>query len=103
MATSHSETDDTTVSTEAGQLTVPARASPEEAAAIAAAVGAHIQDQRRAAALAAQSGDDEETWDGERFAFAGRLEGLTGCGARVPREAPTDKWTATGRRDRFNR
>jgi hypothetical protein len=104
MATSHSDMDDTlAVSTDGGQLTVPATASPEQVAAIAAAVGAHIQDQQAAATLGAQSEKDEESWDGDRFTFAGRLEGLTGCGARVPRNAPTDKWTATGRRDRFDR
>lgn len=95
-------TDDTrSVSTDAGRLNVPERASPAEVAAIAAAIGAHLRDQRLAARVTAQ--DDEETWDGDRFAFAGRLEGLTGETSRVPRDAPTDKWTATGRRDRYDR
>lgn len=103
MATSRSETDETVdVRTEAGRLSVPSGATPAQVAAIAAAVGAHVEDQRVAAALVAQS-DDEQTWDGERFAFAGRLAGLTGCGARVPREAPTDRWAAAGRRDRYDR
>ncbi|MFC7125869.1 acc operon protein [Halovenus rubra] len=92
-----------TLSTDSGALTVPENASPEQVAAIVAAVGAHIRDQRAAAALAADSGSDEETWDGNRFSFAGRLEGLNGSGNRVPRTAPTDGWTAAGRRDRFNR
>lgn len=96
-------TDDThSVTTEAGRLNVPERASPAEVAAIAAAIGAHVRDQRVAAAVPAQD-DEEETWDGERFAFAGRLEGLTGKASRVPRGAPTEKWTATGRRDRYDR
>jgi len=95
-------TDDTdTLSTDFGQLRVPERASPAEVAAIAAAIGAHVRDQRLAAATATD--DEEQTWDGERFAFAGRLEGLTGAAIRVPRTAPTDKWTATGRRDRYDR
>lgn len=92
---------DETVETAAGRLTLPASATPEQAAAIAAAVGAHTHDQRVAAALAAE--DDTDTWDGERFAFAGRLEGLTGCSYRVPKNAPNDRWTATGRRDRYDR
>ncbi len=94
--------DDTTVSTDARRLNVPESATSEQVAAIAAAVGAHIRDQHAAAALAANA-EDGETWDGERFAFAGRVEGLTGRGVRVPRNAPTDRWTAAGRRDRFNR
>ncbi|MFC7059705.1 acc operon protein [Halovenus salina] len=99
METSRSE-EDRTVSTPAGDLSVPENASPAQAAAIAAAVGAHLRDQRVAAAAAADT-DDEESWDGERFAFAGRLEATTGRGDRVPRDAPTDRWTAAGRRDRF--
>jgi hypothetical protein len=101
MATSRSE-EDPTVSTPAGRLSIPASASPAQVAAIAAAVGAHIRDQRVATAAAADT-DDEETWDGKRFAFAGRLEATTDCSGRVPRAAPTDRWTAAGRRDRFNR
>lgn len=96
-------TDETrSISTAMGDLDVPESATPAEVAAITAAIGAHLRDQQVAATLAAQD-DDEETWDGERFAFAGRLEALTGAASRVPRGAPTDKWTATGRRDRYDR
>ena len=99
MATSHSETaDDAALSlaTDDGTLSVPATATPEEAAAIAAAVGAHIRDQQIAAVAAAAS-DGAEMWDGTRWAFTGRIEGLSGVSRRVPREAPTDEWTAAGR------
>jgi hypothetical protein len=89
--------------TTAIDLHVPERATQEEAAAIAAAIGAHVRDQQLAAVRAASEGDDEASWEGERFAFAGRLEALTAHGSRVPLGAPTDKWTATGRRDRYDR
>ncbi len=85
------------VSTDTGTLTVPADATPEEAAAIAAAIAAHLRD-REAAAVAAAAGD-EKSWDGRRWQFAGRLAGLGHRGQRVPREAPTDEWTAVGRLD----
>lgn len=77
-------------------LTLPDNASEEEAAAIAAAIGAHLRDQE----LAAQD-EDEETWDGKRWSFAGRLRGLQGRASRVPTSAPTDAWSASGRTDRF--
>nr|WP_158058846.1 acc operon protein [Halorussus halophilus] len=78
-------------------LTLPDNASEEEAAAIAAAIGAHLRDQE----LAAQEGEEEETWDGKRWAFAGKLRGLQGRAGRVPTSAPTDAWSASGRTDRF--
>ncbi|WP_244605554.1 acc operon protein [Halorussus marinus] len=81
-----------------GALTVPDDATDEEAAAIAAAIGAHLR-AREAAAAAADA--DEESWEGKRWSFAGRLRSLTGRDGRVPRSAPTDAWTASGRSDRF--
>lgn len=81
----------------ADRLDLPDSATRREAAAIAAAVGAHL----RAEAAAAESGGDEPGWDGRRWAFAGRLRGLQGRGARVPREAPLDGWAAAGRTDRY--
>jgi hypothetical protein len=80
-------------------LDVPADATEAEAAAIAAALGAHLRDQEVAVAAAAAQSAETETWDGKRFAFAGRTEGLTGVPRRVPRTAPTDDWTAAGRLD----
>jgi hypothetical protein len=94
--------DTTTVPTDEGTLTLPADATPEETAAIVAAIGAHLRDRELAAAavVAAAATDDRagrEPWDGRRWQFAGRLEGLGGRGTRVPREAPADEWTAVGR------
>ena len=91
--------DDATLSlpTDDGTLSIPPTATPEEAAAIAAAVGAHIRDQQMAAVAAAAAGDEEITWDGKRWQFAGRVEALSGVSSRVPRGAPTDEWTAAGR------
>ncbi len=84
--------------TEDGTLSIPPTATPAEAAAIAAAVGAHMRDQQMAAlAAAAAAADEAVTWDGRRWEFAGRIEGLSGISRRVPREAPTDEWTAAGR------
>ena len=83
----------------AERLTLPEDADDEEAAAIVAAVGAHVRDSEAAAAAAA--GDGAETWDGRRWAFAGRLDSLRGRAMRVPEGAPTDAWTASGRGDRF--
>ncbi|MWG35745.1 acc operon protein [Halomarina oriensis] len=78
-----------------------ADADAEEAAAIVAAVRAHLRAQ--AAAAAAASDDGEATWDGERWAYAGRLEatGRRGRRRRVPSSAPRDAWAASGRSDRF--
>jgi len=79
-------------------LSVPPSATPAETAAIAVAIGAHLRD-RELAAAAADAAD--ESWDGERWAFAGRLEALGERSSRVPTAAPMDPWTAAGRRDRF--
>jgi len=81
----------------------PADATPEEAAAIAAAVGTYLREQEAAAAAAtaAKDGAEAESWDGKRFGFAGRIKGLTGIPRRVPRGAPADDWTTAGRLDRL--
>jgi hypothetical protein len=99
MATSPCNSDDTEVSlpTEDSSLTIPAEATPAEAAAIVAAVGAHVRDQRMAAIAAAEKTAETVTWDGKRWQFAGRTAGLSGTARRVPRGAPTDGWTATAR------
>jgi hypothetical protein len=81
-------------------LTIPDDATDEEAAAIAAAVGAHLRAQAAAAAAAAED-DEAESWQGKRWAFAGRLRGLQSRAGRVPKSAPTDAWAASGRTDRF--
>lgn len=79
-------------------ISIPEDASDEEAAAIAAAVQGHLA---ALAAAAAADEDDEPTWDGKKWTFAGRVEGLGGRSVRVPDGAPTDAWTAAGRRERF--
>lgn len=76
-------------------LDVPDSASEDEAAAIAAALCSHLRAQE------AEAGDDEETWDGERWTFAGRIEATQGRRVRVPSGAPTDRWAAVGRIGRF--
>jgi hypothetical protein len=90
--------DDSVALESAGELTVPADATPEETAAIVAAVGTHLSD-REVAAGDGDGGGDGGTWDGRRWQFAGRLGGLSGVERRVPRGAPTDGWTAAGRLD----
>jgi len=81
-------------------LSIPDDADDAEAAAIAAAVAAHVRDGERAAAAAA-AGDDEPDWEGERWSFASRVDRLQNRSVRVPVDAPTDPWTAAGRADRF--
>jgi hypothetical protein len=81
-------------------IDIPDDASDPEAAAIVAAVGAHLTDRDRAAAAAAAA-DSEPTWEGKRWAFAGRVEATQDRTHRVPTSAPTDEWTAAGRTDRF--
>jgi hypothetical protein len=83
-----------------GDLTIPDDATDEEAAAIAAAIGSHLRAQAAAAAAAAED-DEAESWQGKRWAFAGRLRGLQSRAGRVPKSAPTDAWAASGRTDRF--
>ncbi|MFC7175639.1 acc operon protein [Halosegnis marinus] len=73
---------------------VPDDADSEEAAAIVAAVSAHLDAE----------GEDEETpetWDGKRWAFAGRTEAVLGRTVRPTDGTPTDAWTAAGRADRL--
>lgn len=79
-------------------IRVPADADDEEAAAIAAAIGAHLRDREAAAAAA---DDDRSGWRGTRWGFAGRVESVRGRRARAPATAPSDPWTAAGRLDRF--
>lgn len=78
-------------------VSVPADATSEEAAAIVAAIGAHL---RAEAATEARAGT-EETWHGERWSFAGRIDRLQNRQVCVPAGAPTDAWTAAGRTDQF--
>jgi hypothetical protein len=92
-------TEETPVLLDDPTLHVPPAATREEAAAIAAAIGAHLRDQEVAAATAAAASASgaAESWDGTRFQYAGRMEAVTGTARRVPRNAPTDGWTTAGR------
>ncbi|MXV64296.1 hypothetical protein GS429_19945 [Natronorubrum sp. JWXQ-INN-674] len=82
------------------ELDVPDTADDEEAAAIVAAIGAHLHDHALAAAAAAAI--EEETWDGKRWSFGGRVRAQQQQRrVRVPRDAPTNAWSAAGRTDRF--
>lgn len=73
-----------------------AGATRAETAAIVAAIAEYLDEET-------DEPDRAETWDGKRFEFAGRIRGLTGVSRRVPRDAPTDEWTAAGRTNRFER
>ncbi len=76
------------------EITVPEDADDVEAAAIAAAIRAHV-------AADAEAEEAEPTWEGARWRFRGRVETLQRRRVRVPRGAPRDAWTAAGRTDRF--
>ena len=79
------------------RVDVPDDADDEEAAAIAAAVRAHVS--------ADDDGDEEATadrgWEGHRWRFRGRINALQRRCVRVPTAAPRDAWTAAGRTDRL--
>jgi len=80
-------------------LSIPDDARDDEAAAIAAAVAAHLRDGELAAAAAA--GDADDGRDEDRWALAGRIDRLHRRRVRVPADAPADPWAAAGRSDRF--
>lgn len=88
------------------RLRLPHDVDESEAAAIVAAIGAHVRDRElaAAAAVAPEDGDDErDDRTDRRWALAGRLEALQGRAVRVPDGAPTDAWAASGRTDRYDR
>jgi hypothetical protein len=92
------------------RLELPDDVDASEAAAIVAAIGAHVRDRELtlAAAAAADADADDEGQGGgraaaSRWALAGRLATLQGRAVRVPDGAPADDWTAAGRADRFSR
>jgi hypothetical protein len=75
------------------ELVLPDDADPNEAAAIAAALSAYLQES---------SADDEDadesvSWSGRRWAYAGRLKSTAGRERRVPNDAPANPWAAAGR------
>lgn len=82
-------------------LALPTEATAHEAAAIAAAVGASLQDEReRAAPTDGPTGADTARSRRDRFRFAGRTAAVTGIARRCPRCVPADNWTAAGRLER---
>ena len=85
------------------RLSIPEAATDEEAAAIAAAVAAHVADgERAAAAVAAAAAQSGDSWYGEKWSFAGRVDATRGRRVRrVPDGAPREKWTAAARAERF--
>ena len=80
-------------------LSIPDDARDDEAAAIAAAVAAHLRDGELAAVAAASDADEGREED--RWALADRIDRLHRRRVRVPADAPADPWTAAGRSDRF--
>ena len=84
---------------------IPPDADDREAAAIAAAIGAHLRDGETQSATA--DGDEIEgevagdSWRGRRWAFAGRMQRLQGRPVSVPPGAPRSGWAAAGRTDRM--
>ncbi|WP_424013590.1 hypothetical protein ACOZ35_10775 [Halorubrum xinjiangense] len=80
-------------------LSIPDDAGDDEAAAIAAAVAAHLRDGELAAAAAASDADDGREED--RWGLTDRIGRLHRRRVRVPADAPADPWTAAARSDRF--
>lgn len=78
-------------------------ADAAEAAAVAAAIGAHLRDRELTAAAAAAETDEDpaDDWTDRRWAYADRLDRDRTPGVRIPADAPTDPWSAAGRTDRF--
>ena len=81
------------------EIDPPEDADEDETAAIAAAVNAYVRAQVLAAA--AENDDEERQWTDHRWSFAGRIGGVQRRRVRVPRYAPTDPWTASGRTRRM--
>ncbi|WP_268105408.1 acc operon protein [Natronomonas gomsonensis] len=73
---------------------VPQDANGEEAAAIVAAVSTYIQEQNVEA-------KDDPSWQGNRWQFASRMDAVLQRSPRIPTDAPTDGWSASGRAGRM--
>jgi hypothetical protein len=83
----------------ARDLDVSPAATPAEAAAIAAAVGTHL-DAERNVRDSDEHGESDDR-NGDRWRFRGRIEALQSRSVRVPEHAPADPWRAAGRTERF--
>jgi len=81
------------------RLDVPETATPEEAAAMAAAIAAHLDAERETGE--AKDAGRAADWAGDRWRFRGRLETLQARSVRVPDGAPGDPWRAAGRSERL--
>ena len=99
MADTEPDADPSDLADVMARLTVPDDADADEAAAIAAAIGAHLTDLQLAAAAAAEEAED--TWQGHKWPFAGRTDAVTGRAVRPTDDTPRDPWTAAGRADRL--
>ena len=80
------------------QVEIPPDADADEAAAIVAAVRSHVAALE---AAAADDGDADDDWHGDRWRFTGRLNSLQNRRSRVPTDAPRNEWAAAGRTDRY--
>ncbi|WP_226013038.1 hypothetical protein [Halomicrobium salinisoli] len=88
------ETSTVTLDGESLAVDVPDDATAAEAAAITAAIGAHLNDRRRAAAAAAARDDGPERVD--RWKLVGRLRGVGK--RRAPRDVRRgEEWRAASR------
>jgi hypothetical protein len=81
------------------RIDLPEDADEDETAAIAAAVNAYVR--ARMGATADEGAGDERGWADRRWSFAARVGDLQRRRVRVPRYAPTDPWTASGRTRRM--
>ena len=79
------------------KIDLPEDADEDEAAAIVAALNAHVGAQIRAAAD--EEGSDD--WNERQWSFASRIGDIQHRRVRVPRHAPRDPWTASGRTRRM--
>ena len=83
------------------RIDLPEDADEDETAAIAAAVNAYVGARMQAQAAADEDVGDERGWADRRWSYAGRIGDVQRRRVRVPRYAPTDPWTASGRTRRM--
>ncbi len=82
--------------TQTWSLSIPETATAAEAAAIVAAIDAHLQDRAAAATAETTPTRSETPWT-----LAGRIDALAGTSVTIPESAPRDAWTAASRSRRF--
>jgi hypothetical protein len=106
MATSHCNPGGESVSLDDVQDAVAAAlpgADDDEAAAIAAAVSAHLQAEAHLAITqdSDSSGAESENDRERNWRLAGRVRRLQGRNVEMSSDAPSDPWVASGRADRL--